>query len=170
MKAHLIDTHLLVPRSKSSAKVNVNYQGHVSQKRDVSGAFVFHKHILFFSVINFYEIASKDVNPFLHTCICFRKTLWKKVKLLRMSNFTFFHNGFYAIFILKSFNSHSSVVVCSFFEFSTLSKWCIRKWVRSHSVQDSSLQMLSIWKRIHLYCLTHSHIMTPFDASGKQAF
>ena len=59
----------------------------------------------------------------------FRKTLWKKVKLLKMSNFTFFHNVFYAILILKSFNSHISVVVCSFFEFGTVSKWCIREWV-----------------------------------------
>ena len=38
MKAHLIDTHLLVPRSRSSAKVKVKYQGHVSQKMGVSGA------------------------------------------------------------------------------------------------------------------------------------
>ena len=30
MKAHLIYTHLLVPRSRSSAKVKVKYQGHVS--------------------------------------------------------------------------------------------------------------------------------------------
>ena len=54
MKAHLIDTHLLVPRSRSSAKVKVNYQGHVSQKMGISGALVFHKAILlkafFFSV------------------------------------------------------------------------------------------------------------------------
>ena len=46
-KAHLIDTHLLVPRSRSSAKVKVKYHGHVSQKMGVSGALVFHKHILF---------------------------------------------------------------------------------------------------------------------------
>ena len=46
MTAHLIDTHLLVPRSRSSAKVKVKYQGHVSQKTGVSGALVFHKHIL----------------------------------------------------------------------------------------------------------------------------
>ena len=50
MKAHLIDTHLLVPRSKSSAKVKVKYQGHVSQKVGVSGALAFHKHILVFFV------------------------------------------------------------------------------------------------------------------------
>ena len=47
MKAHLIDTHL-VPRSRSSAKVKVKYQGHVSQKMGISGAFMFNKHILFF--------------------------------------------------------------------------------------------------------------------------
>ena len=49
MKAHLINTHLLVPRSRSSAKVKVKYQDHVSQKMGISGALVFHKHILFFS-------------------------------------------------------------------------------------------------------------------------
>ena len=48
MKAHLIDTHLLVPKSRSSAEVKVKYQGHVSQKMGVSGALVFHKDILFF--------------------------------------------------------------------------------------------------------------------------
>ena len=47
MKAHLIDTYLLVPRSRSFAKVKVKYQGLVSQKIGVSGAWVFHKHILF---------------------------------------------------------------------------------------------------------------------------
>ena len=50
MKAHLIDTHLLVPGSRSSAKVKVKYQGHVPQKMGVSGAFMFQKHILFFFV------------------------------------------------------------------------------------------------------------------------
>ena len=50
MKAHLIDTHILVPSSKSSAKVKVKYQGHVSQKMGVSGALVFHKHNLFHNV------------------------------------------------------------------------------------------------------------------------
>ena len=47
MKAYLINVHLLVPRSRSSAKVKVKYKGHISQKMTVSGAFVFHKHILF---------------------------------------------------------------------------------------------------------------------------
>ena len=48
-----------------------------------------------------------------------------------MSNFTFFQNAFYAICILKSFRSHISVGICSFFEFGTVSKWCIREWVYS---------------------------------------
>ena len=47
MKAYLINMHLLVPRSRSSAKVKVKYKGYISQKMAVSGAFVFHKHILF---------------------------------------------------------------------------------------------------------------------------
>ena len=58
----------------------------------------------------------------------FRKH-WKKMKLLKMSNFTFSHNNFYSTCILKSLNGHISVVVCSFFEFMTVSKWCIREWV-----------------------------------------
>ena len=78
----------------------------------------------------------KLVNPFFHMYSfqlieerSFWKTFWKKVKLLKMRNFAFFHNVFYAICILKSFNSHISVVVCSFFEFRMVSKWCIREWV-----------------------------------------
>ena len=47
MKAYLINMHLLVPRSRSSAKVKVKCKGYISQKMAVSGAFVFHKHILF---------------------------------------------------------------------------------------------------------------------------
>ena len=42
--------HLLVPRSRSSAKVKVKFKGYISQKMAVSGAFVFHKHILLFQV------------------------------------------------------------------------------------------------------------------------
>ena len=47
MKAYLINMHLLVPRSRSSAKVKVKYKGYISQEIAVSGAFMFHKHILF---------------------------------------------------------------------------------------------------------------------------
>ena len=77
------------------------------------------------------------ISPFLQTYSFshikekrFRKTLWKKVKLLKMSNFTFSHHVFYSICILKSFNSHISVV-CSFFKFETVSKWCIGERVKT---------------------------------------
>ena len=43
----------------------------------------------------------------------------------------FSHNVFYAICFLKSFNNHISVVVCSFFEFGTFSKWSIWEWFKS---------------------------------------
>ena len=46
----------------------------------------------------------------------------EKGEIAQMSNFTLFQNVFYGICILKSFNSHISVVVCSFFEFGTVSK------------------------------------------------
>ena len=61
MKAHLIDTHLLVSRSRSSAKVKVKYQGHVSQKMGVSGALVSHKHILFIiCLLSLYRMAKAN--------------------------------------------------------------------------------------------------------------
>ena len=48
MKAHLINTHLLIPRSRSSAKVKVKYQGHDSKKMGVSGGIsVSQTHIVF---------------------------------------------------------------------------------------------------------------------------
>ena len=47
MKAHLINTHLLVPRSRSSAKVKVKYQGHVSQDGCVGGISVSQTHHVF---------------------------------------------------------------------------------------------------------------------------
>ena len=50
------------------------------------------------------------IYSFLHTEEkIFKKTLWEKVTLLKMSNVTFFHYVFYAICTLKSFNSHISV-------------------------------------------------------------
>ena len=60
MKAHLIDTHLLVPRSRSSAKIKVKYRDHVSQKMDVSGALVFHKPSCFSSTEELVTILSTD--------------------------------------------------------------------------------------------------------------
>ena len=56
MKAYLVYAHFLEPRSRSSAKVNVKNQGHIFQKMAVSGALVFHKHILFHNVFLSYQI------------------------------------------------------------------------------------------------------------------
>ena len=70
MKAYLTNMHLLVPRSRSSAKVKVKYKGYISQKMAVSGAFVFHKYVLFFFLsftgieLNHFVTVSKFV-PFL---------------------------------------------------------------------------------------------------------
>ena len=47
MKAYLINMHLLVPRSRSSAKVKVKYKDYICQKMAVLGTFMFHEHILF---------------------------------------------------------------------------------------------------------------------------
>ena len=46
----------------------------------------------------------------------------EKGEIAQMSNFTFFHNVFYTICILKSSNSHISAVVCSFLEFRVRSQ------------------------------------------------
>ena len=71
MKAHHINIHLLVPRSRSSAKVQVKYQGRVSQKMGVSGALVFHKHILFFSFYSDVVETVDIINTFVdHVVIC----------------------------------------------------------------------------------------------------
>ena len=37
MKAYLINMHLLVPRSRSSAKVKVKFKGYISQKNGCFG-------------------------------------------------------------------------------------------------------------------------------------
>ena len=55
----------------------------------------------------------------------FKKTLWKRVKLL------IFLQCFLCNLYLKILDSHIAVVVCSFFEFGAISKWCIREWVKN---------------------------------------
>ena len=77
--------------------------------------------------------------------------MWKKVKLLRMSNFTFFNNVFYAIYILNSFNSHILVVVCSFFEFGTVSIWCVREWVKINWVRKSIIGKLFFFFQLEIF-------------------
>ena len=47
IKAHLIDTHLVVPRSRSSVKVKIKHHVHVFKRMAIEGALVFHKHVLF---------------------------------------------------------------------------------------------------------------------------
>ena len=39
MNGHLIDTHLLIPKSRSFVKVKVKYHGHISQKKKKNGRF-----------------------------------------------------------------------------------------------------------------------------------
>ena len=96
MNAHLIDTHLLLPRSRSSAKIKVKYQDHVSQKMGVSGALVFHKHILFF-FLNFRPVQFKDifaqenVDQMVRCVFEGLKTLWKKEKTLHASFICMYH-------------------------------------------------------------------------------
>ena len=43
---------------------------------------------------------------------------------------------------VKSFNSHTYVVVCSFFEFWKVSKWRIREWVKPFPKQNRPLRCL----------------------------
>ena len=92
MKAYLINMHLLVPRSRSSAKIKVKYKGYISQKMAVSGAFVFHKHILFF--LDIFRFI------FFNSCFRFRRILnfvsdIVKRKEIRRKKPTSFHYFFF---------------------------------------------------------------------------
>ena len=69
MKAYLIDMHLLVPRSRSSAKVKVKYKGYIYQKMAVFGAFVFDKHILFFCLFVFEDLFLLCIQNNIHDII-----------------------------------------------------------------------------------------------------
>ena len=46
--------------------------------------------------------------------------------------FHLFPQCFLCNMYLKILKSNISVVVCSFFEFGTVSKWCVREWVKVH--------------------------------------
>ena len=121
MKAHLIDTHLLVPRS--SAKVKVKYQSHVSQKMGVSGALVFHKHILLFNPF-------PNKPWFLRVCSAgLLKTLWEKEKLLVTSNFSFSHSVFYPSRELSTMFINFKIVVCKLFHIGKSLKFVV--WERA---------------------------------------
>ena len=93
MKAYLINMHLLVPRSRSSAKVKVKYKGCISQKNcRFGGIHVSQTHlVLFFN-------PSPNKPWFLHVCsTSLLKTLWVKEKLLVRNNFSFSHSVFYPL-------------------------------------------------------------------------
>ena len=73
MKTHLINTHLLLSRSRSSAEVKVEYQSYISQKMVVSEALMFHKHILVFFFFFFFRIMPFFLYPISSTrmqCSC----------------------------------------------------------------------------------------------------
>ena len=76
--------HLLVPRSRSSAKVKVKCKGYISQKMAVSGAFVFHKHILFSM---FYLSAAYDYEVLKIFCQIFSVINLDKPKMLPSQSF-----------------------------------------------------------------------------------
>ena len=76
----------------------------------------------------------------------------EKGEIAQMSNFTFFLNVFHAICILKSFDSHITVVICSFFEFWTVSKWFIREWVNLPLIVWRIFQPFK--QQINVWCLT----------------
>ena len=87
------------------------------------------------------------------------------VKSLKMSNFTNFHNVFWAICILKSFTSHISVVVCNFFEFGIISKWCNREWVNQlESIwRQPSIKQAVLWKIDARYSHLGKNVTLIFD-------
>ena len=60
------------------------------------------------------------------------KNIVEKGEIAQNERFHLFPQCFlYAICILESFNSHISVVICSFFEFEAVSKWCIMELVKN---------------------------------------
>ena len=123
MKAHLIDTHLLVPRSRSSAKVKVKYKAHVSQKMGVSVALVFHKHILFlfFFVVKvsfiYYPAFPKQALVF--TCLQYKslENTVKKGEIARNEQFLLFPQCFLPIWRTSTILIKSKIVVCKLFQF-----------------------------------------------------
>ena len=74
----------------------------------------------------------------------FLKTLWKKPsenivekgEIAQNEQFHIFPPFLYATGILKSCNCHISVLVCNFFQFEMVSKWCIGEWVNKQKYLD----------------------------------
>ena len=81
-----------------------------------------------------------------------KKTPWEKEKVLVTSNFSFSHSVFERLvlqtrkkpgLVWERVNSLISVVICSFFESGTVSRWCIREWVKADLLY--CLQLPSAW-------------------------
>ena len=109
------------------------------------------------------------------------KTMWEKEKLLVTSNFSFSNSVFKRLVSqgrqkvslcgngLKSFHSHISVVVCSFFEFGMVSKWYIREWVNQHFLlftMFSTLSSSGVWK-YGFFSLVHGQVRLDFFTCPK---
>ena len=55
LKKHLFNTHLLEPRSSSSAKIKVKYEGHIlKKKKAISWTLIFHKKLIFLNHNDYY--------------------------------------------------------------------------------------------------------------------
>ena len=118
MKAHLIDTHLLVPRSRSSAKVKVKYKGYISQKNGRFGGIRVSQTNLvsFVDEPDFIRCAGcPELIPFVdalslyHTILTFNNPNteglgkhWENKKMLVTSIFSFSNSVFYSIKERKS--------------------------------------------------------------------
>ena len=57
----------------------------------------------------------------------------------------------------SSFNSYISVVVSSFFELGTVSKWCIRKWITIADDDDDDVNNNYYYYYHHNYHHHHHH-------------
>ena len=88
-------TFLLVPSSRSSVKVKVEYQGHNFQKMAIVGASVLHKHILFHSVLFQIRGIFNLINPLPHNEMSpigeKKKTFKNELKKGGDHNFLLFH-------------------------------------------------------------------------------
>ena len=119
MKAHLINTHLLVPRSRSSARSRSNI-GVMFLKRWVfRRALVFHKHILFHNVFKWVSSGFRrgggvaQLSPFPQKIFCpYQKQISVSdlvffldrkysVDLFLIQGFSYFHLLFYTLFLIK---------------------------------------------------------------------
>ena len=149
MKAHLIDAHLLVPRSRSSAKVKVAISGSCFSKDGCFGGISVSQTHLVFSVDRF--TACSGINLSLAIIVLFK--VWGHQyqleefisqfcmeKKCELPPFQFVATVAIAIYQLIGYNRESE---------------CPKLY-------KTNLQLLGL--------LTHSHTMTPFDAPQKQAF